>query len=134
MRYHVKLATRSFLVLNLFHPLYLSSRTTCEPSPFRWHRGGDVKPPFTYVITTVMKNELRINLINPIFIKPLDKTCLLQLINTDIYVYDNTSVFEGFSSAVLAFYNSYNKNIHYFTLPNEYIKHGKYNADRRKEV
>ena len=75
----------------------------------------------------ILKNELRINLINPIFIKPLDKTCLLQLINTDIYVYDNTSVFEGFASAVLAFYNSYNKNIHYFTLPNEYIKHGKYN-------
>ena len=74
----------------------------------------------------IMEKDLRINLINPIFIKPLDKTCLLQLINTDIYVYDNTSVFEGFTSAVLSFYNSYNKNIVYFTLPNEYIKQGKY--------
>lgn len=49
----------SFWGDTLFHSLYLSSRITCEPSPFRWHHGGDVKPPFTYVITTDMKNEIR---------------------------------------------------------------------------
>ena len=74
----------------------------------------------------VINNNLKINVINPIFIKPLDIDCLNKIINTDIYVYDNTSVFEGFISAIMKYYNNYNKSIKYYCLPNKYISHGKY--------
>ena len=75
----------------------------------------------------ILENNLNINLINPIFLKPLDEDCLNKIINTDIYVYDNTSLFEGFTSQILKYYSSKQKTIKTFTLPNSYIKHGKYN-------
>ena len=74
----------------------------------------------------ILQNNLKINLINPIFLKPIDIDCLNKIINTKIYVYDNTSLFEGFTSQILDYYSKNNKSIEAFTLPNSYIKHGKY--------
>lgn len=74
----------------------------------------------------IIENNLPINLINPIFLKPIDEECLNKIINTNIYIYDNTSLFEGFSSKILDFYSNKNKKIKIYTLPNSYIKHGKY--------
>lgn len=75
----------------------------------------------------IIKNNLPYNLLNAIFIKPLDINTLIKISSTEIYVYDNTSVYEGFTSAIVAFYNNINKKVNYFTLPNTYIKHGSYN-------
>ena len=75
----------------------------------------------------IIQKGLNINLINPIFLKPLDINCLKKISNTKIFIYDNTSVFSGFSSEVMKFYNSMNKTIKCFTLQDKYIKHGKYN-------
>jgi len=74
----------------------------------------------------IIKDKLNINLINPIFIKPLDYECLDKIANTNIFVYDNTSVFNGFSSAILDYYNGKNVNVKFFTLPNRYIEIGQY--------
>lgn len=74
----------------------------------------------------IIKYKLPYNLINPIFLKPLDIECLEKISSTEVIVYDNTSVFDGFTSAILDYYNKKNKNIKYYTLPNKYIKHGKY--------
>lgn len=78
------------------------------------------------VKSMIIKDNLPFNLINPLFIKPLDVDCLEKISNTDVIVYDNTSVFEGFTSAILDFYNKKGKSIRYYTLPNRFIKHGKY--------
>ena len=74
----------------------------------------------------VINNNLKINVINPIFLKPLDIETLKLISNTDIYIYDNTSVFEGFSSSITKFYNEFNKKIVSYTIDNNYITHGKY--------
>lgn len=74
----------------------------------------------------IVKNNLPFNLINPIFLKPIDIDCLNKISNTKVIVYDNTSVFEGFTSAILDYYSKKNKIIDYYTLPHKYIKHGKY--------
>ena len=74
----------------------------------------------------ILKNDLKVNLINPIFLKPIDKECLNKIINTKIYIFDNTSLFEGFTSMVVSYYNKLNKSVTCFTLPHSYIKHGKY--------
>ena len=74
----------------------------------------------------ILQKGLKINLINPIFLKPLDINCLESISNTKVFIYDNTSVFSGFSSEVMKYYNSINKNIKCFTLQDKYIKHGKY--------
>lgn len=74
----------------------------------------------------IKDNNLPINLINPIFIKPIDEDCLRKIANTEVYVYDNTSLYEGFSSAIVSYYNKLNKKITTFTLPNGFIKHGAY--------
>ena len=74
----------------------------------------------------IIKNNLPYNLINAIFIKPLDVNTLINIAQTDIYIYDNTSVYEGFTSSIVAFYNNINKKVNYFTLPNAFIKHGQY--------
>lgn len=74
----------------------------------------------------INQNNLPYNLINAIFIKPLDVNTLINIAQTDIYVYDNTSVYEGFTSSIVAFYNNINKKVNYFTLPNAFIKHGQY--------
>jgi 1-deoxy-D-xylulose-5-phosphate synthase len=74
----------------------------------------------------IIQKGLKINLINPIFLKPLDINCLESISNTKVFIYDNTSVFSGFSSEVMKYYNSVNKNIKCFTLQDKYIKHGKY--------
>lgn len=70
--------------------------------------------------------NLPYNLINPIFLKPIDEDCLHKIKDTNIYVYDNTSLYEGFASAIVAYFNKLNKKINVITLPNSYIKHGKY--------
>ena len=75
----------------------------------------------------IIRNNLPYNLLNAIFIKPLDINTLIKISSTEIYVYDNTSVYEGFTSAIVAFYNNINKKVNYFTLPNTFIKHGSYN-------
>ena len=75
----------------------------------------------------ILQKGLKINLINPIFLKPLDKDCLEKISNTKVFVYDNTSVFSGFASEVMKYYNGNNKIIKCFTLEDKYIKHGKYN-------
>ena len=75
----------------------------------------------------IIDRNLKINLINPIFLKPLDFECLEKISNTKVFVYDNTSVFSGFTSEVMKYYNSINKTIKCFTLDDKYIKHGKYN-------
>ncbi len=76
----------------------------------------------------IIKNNYNINLINPIFIKPLDEEALMKIENTNVVVYDNTSVFEGFASAILKFYNKINKKIDTYCLPNKFIKHGSYDT------
>lgn len=75
----------------------------------------------------ILQKGLKINLINPIFLKPLDIECLEKISNTKVFVYDNTSVFSGFASEVMKYYNSNNIIIKCFTLQDKYIKHGKYN-------
>ena len=75
----------------------------------------------------ILQKGLKINLINPIFLKPLDIDCLEKISNTKVFVYDNTSVFSGFASEVMKYYNGNNKIIKCFTLEDKYIKHGKYN-------
>lgn len=74
----------------------------------------------------IKENNLKINLINPIFLKPLDEITLQKISNTTIIVYDNTSVFEGFCSAILKYYNQFNIKVNYYCLPNSFIKHGSY--------
>lgn len=75
----------------------------------------------------VIKNNLKYNVINPIFLKPLDIDSLNKITNTNVIVIDNTSIYDGFTSSICKYYNKINKNITYFTLPDEYITHGKYN-------
>lgn len=74
----------------------------------------------------ISEYNLPYNLINPIFLKPIDEQCLNKIKDTTIYVYDNTSLYEGFSSAIVSYYNKFNKSINIITLPNSYIKHGSY--------
>ncbi len=74
----------------------------------------------------ILSQNLKINLINPIFMKPLDEETLQKISNTKVIVYDNTSVFEGFCSAVVHYYNQKGLKVKCYCLPNQYIKHGKY--------
>ena len=75
----------------------------------------------------VISNNLKFNVINPIFLKPLDIETLNTISNTKVIVIDNTSIYDGFTSSICKFYNSLNICIDYYTLPDKYIKHGKYN-------
>lgn len=75
----------------------------------------------------IIKNNLKYNLFNAIFIKPLDELTLTKIASTKIYVYDNTSVFEGFTSKIVSFYNNKNVKVNYFVINDNFIKHGGYN-------
>lgn len=74
----------------------------------------------------ILKRNLNINLINPIFLKPLDEKTLLEIKDSKVYVYDNTSTYQGFASEVARFYSKFNKFIKCFTVDDNYVIHGKY--------
>ncbi|MDY2888284.1 MAG: 1-deoxy-D-xylulose-5-phosphate synthase [Candidatus Caccosoma sp.] len=74
----------------------------------------------------IQKRNLKINLINPIFLKPIDTKCLNKIKNTQIYLYDNTSVYSGFCSEIVKFYNNINKSVTIFCLKDEFISFGNY--------
>lgn len=74
----------------------------------------------------ILSQNLKINLINPIFMKPIDEKTLQKISNTQVIVYDNTSVFEGFCSAIVHYYNEKGLKVKCYCLPHQYIKHGKY--------
>ena len=74
----------------------------------------------------IIKDNLKINLLNPIFLKPIDKETLLMVKDTSIIVYDNTSVFEGFSSAIMEFCYQNNISFDKYVVTNNYVTHGKY--------
>lgn len=74
----------------------------------------------------IIKRNLKINLINPIFLKPIDKECLEKIKNTEIFIYDNTSVYNGFCSEIVKFYNEINKKITVYCLDDKFITFGNY--------
>lgn len=81
---------------------------------------------YNKVLKIIKENNYPINVLSPFLLKPIDETTLSKLTNKPIYIYDNTSIFEGFSSSVLKYINSISfVKFKAFTLPNEFIPHGK---------
>ncbi len=81
---------------------------------------------YNKVLKIIKENNYPINVLSPFLLKPIDETTLSKLTNKPIYIYDNTSIFEGFSSSVLKYINSLSfVKFKAFTLPNEFIPHGK---------
>ncbi len=81
---------------------------------------------YNKVLKIIKENNYPINVLSPFLLKPIDETTLSKLANKPIYIYDNTSIFEGFSSSVLKYINSISfVKFKAFTLPNEFIPHGK---------
>ena len=74
----------------------------------------------------IIKDNLNINLINPIFLKPLDYDCLNKIKDTRVILYDNTSVYDGFCSEIVKYYNGINKKIEIMCLDDKFIIHGNY--------
>ena len=81
---------------------------------------------YNKVLKIIKENNYPINVLSPFLLKPIDETTLSKLTNNPIYIYDNTSIFEGLSSSVLKYINSLSfVKFKAFTLPNEFIPHGK---------
>ena len=81
---------------------------------------------YNKVLKIIKENNYPINVLSPFLLKPIDETTLSKLTNKPIYIYDNTSIFEGLSSSVLKYINSLSfVKFKAFTLPNEFIPHGK---------
>ena len=79
------------------------------------------------IVKDIINNEnLPINLLNPIFLKPLDEDTLKEVSNTTIILYDNSSVFEGFGTKLLDYCYKNHLDFDYYTLDDKYITHGKY--------
>ena len=74
----------------------------------------------------IIGNNYNINLINPIFIKPLDYELLDKIKDHNIIVYDNTSTYDGLCSYIVKYYNQINKKIDYYCIDNIYVRHGSY--------
>ena len=71
-------------------------------------------------------NEIDATIVNAIFLRPLDKEMLTNLMSyKDVIIYDIYGIEEGFSSLVLSELNKmgYKGNIHVMSIPNVFIKH-----------
>ncbi len=79
------------------------------------------------MIEEVKKSIYNIAVINPLFLKPLDEDTLLKIKDHPVYIYDKTSIKEGFAQAVISFYHPLHTKIKAFCVPNENIIHGKVN-------
>ena len=81
---------------------------------------------YNKVLKIIKENNYPINVLSPFLLKPIDETTLSKLTNKPIYIYDNTSIFDVFSSSVLKYINSLSfVKFKAFTLPNEFIPHSK---------
>lgn len=72
----------------------------------------------------VDEQQLPFNLIDPLFLKPLDYTLLDSIAAKPVFIYDNTSVYDGFASSIYQYLTKKECRTFCFTLPNQYIKHG----------
>lgn len=77
------------------------------------------------IIKELLKDE-PINLINPLFLKPLDYETLDKVKNTTLILYDNTSVYEGTCSEIFHYMNKYQTKIICYCIKNNFIQHGAY--------
>ena len=83
---------------------------------------------FTRMKEYIQKNELPINLINAIFIKPMDLEMLEKLLNTDLdlYVLEDVTKISGLGSSILEYMSDKGicKVVKIFGLPDEFILQG----------
>ncbi len=79
------------------------------------------------MIAEVQHSIFNIGVVNPLFLKPLNEELLLSFSDKPLYLYDKTSVFEGFGSALTQFYNDHQCFIQTFCVPHENIIHGNVN-------
>lgn len=76
------------------------------------------------MVAEVQHSIYNIGVVNPLFLKPLNEDFLLSIQDKPLFLYDRTSVFEGFGSAITQFYNQHHRFIKTFCVPNENIIHG----------
>ena len=76
------------------------------------------------MVAEVQHSIYNIGVVNPLFLKPLNEDFLLSIQDKPLFLYDRTSVFEGFGSAITQFYNQHHRFIKTFCVPNEIIIHG----------
>jgi len=82
-------------------------------------------------------NKSPINLYNARFIKPLDKTILETIVNSNLptYILEDSITIGGLGSSILEYLSSINKNtnnINIIGLPDEFIEHGSVDDIQKK--
>ena len=83
---------------------------------------------FERINTYVEINKLPVNMINALFIKPMDENTLLDLLKDDkpLYVLEDVTKISGLGSSILEFISEYNifKKVKILGLPDEFILQG----------
>lgn len=86
-------------------------------------------------VSRIKANNLKINVVNARFIKPIDKTILKEIskLKVNIYTYENEMLNGGLSSQINDYYNDNNIQVTLkrFGIDDEFITHGSINSLRK---
>ncbi len=83
---------------------------------------------FTRMKTHIDKHQLKINLYNALFIKPMDEKMLKDIVKTNLktYVLEDVTKISGLGSSILEFLSDHDleMDVKILALPDEFIEHG----------